>query len=439
MAGADFSRFSRGRALSIAGDGSAFAAWLSSDALYTRDYANVSRYTPGSGWEPLLQFDNWEAAYSPESGPLDLPPVAAASENGEAMLLWGPIWLSKTGPAPAGSLMAMRYAAGWQVPVSLQGLEGSAYEFDVGSDALGNFVAAWLSWQKGVYSAKMVSYSREGGWGLVESVAGVQPYAVGVSMDPGGKALVVWADGDGIVAERFSPSGGWTGPEVLLERTPSAAKVGPPKGAIARDGSAAVTWTNANFPLPTHPLVSAFSGSWSPPKSLDGAGATLPTSEPQLATDSHGTFLVGWTSAAGAYVSQLAPGTTWSTPTQVSKQPAANASPEDAYVELRLAMNEHGDAALSWFQQTKQDSTSSLMIATSSPSSGWTAPTPLDHRSVADQGLLLDACGNAMLVWEPYAGAGVMAARRVSGGSWSQALPLALVVLAPWPSDRTVM
>jgi hypothetical protein len=407
------------KGVSVAGDGSAFIAWLSSDATSSYVYANASRYRPTMGWQPALRFDHWDWTYSPESGVPGEAPAVAASENGEAMLVWAP-GRTAAGPLPAGSLISVHYDAGdWQTPVPIQSIEASAAGLTVGADAHGNFVAAWVSTDADGLAVKMVRYTRGTGWGTTERVADYLPPGIHLSTAPNGTALVAWADSGDVVAERFDPSAGWSGPELLEDALPPLPQI--PAGAVGSDGSAAVAWTTGSAQK-WHPIARAFSGTWSSAANLDGAaegGMINPRID--IATDSHGTFIAAWGEPQGAYVSQLAPGGMWSPRTSVSA-PAAVAAGDNKDA-TGIAMNESGDAVVGWIEWTQQSHTSDLFAATYAPNNGWTAPTPLDHaNTLGAERPTMDPCGNAGLAWSALDK--VKAARRVGGGDWSTSSPL---------------
>jgi len=412
------------RSVFIAGDGSAFTAWLAVDSTSSYAQAHASRYTPAGGWAPLLAFDQWQKGFGGSS------PAVAASDDGEAMLLW-----RRSSGADGGisyELMAMRYASGWEAPVRIEGpsMELSQVGYALGADAQGDFVAAWVD---AVIDGRvrMARYTRGSGWGSIEAPAPNGPdagnhpgaFGVNVSVGAGGNALVAWSEGSlyshpySVAVERFVPGTGWSGRETLSDPAMGQLPASAPTVAVGNDGSAAVTWVQAS-----HPIVRVFSGSWSPPQSLDEVTGTpgINPYYPAIATDSQGTFVVAWGDQDKLYATRITPGGSWSAAV-LNVPPGGHDGAVSSRKELnsQIAMNAAGEAIVSWSEWDQEANTYSLDVSTYSPASGWAAPTRLDTNPRDTAPPVIDACGNATLVWARSGTGDVMAARHAHGGSWT--------------------
>jgi hypothetical protein len=420
----------------IAPDGSAFTAWSTRDTAWTRGAAHASRYTAATGWTPFLNFDSWQGRYNGTT------PVVAVSDNGDALLVWQHTDTGDGGGSEI-SIRALRYAGGWQAPVTLEA--PSSHDFvdkiAVGADASGGFVAAWEV-EGSEAPVHMTHYSPTSGWGTVESAAfthpdaGVSTHSNGlqVSVNKSGQALVAWAEQINarppqvVAAERFDPGSGWSGKEVLVETVPSTSFNSVPTAVLGDDGRAVVGWSQ---PLPgqwviTNAVVRTFDGSWGAPVVLNPSATYGGTSQIDLATDSRGTFIAAWshqeTVGIQVYASRLPAGGTWSdqvllnTPIGLPDGGFANTGEAGP----QLAMSRTGDAVVVLSEYTvNQPTQDTVDVVTYSADTGaWSPPVRLATSVDTVDPPGIDDCGNSAVAWIDITTGSAMVARRAAGGAW---------------------
>jgi hypothetical protein len=426
------------KSIPVAGDGSAFTAWTAHDPTSSHVYLYASRFTPSGGWVPY-RFDELAGNGAYGGG----APAVAVSENGEAMVVWTVPILADGNLSYA--LQSMRWANGWQAPVALDAPSRnlSPATLRVAADASGGFVAAWMEQNAITGILHMAHYDPGSGWGSVETPgpgdpdagAAPIPFGVSLSMEAGGKALVVWSEGanhtgpQGIGAERFDPTTGWGGRETLAAHVAGQPGVSRANGALGRNGSAAVTWAELDPASQTmHAVARVYTGSWSDPVNLDDTTGGSGTSyTPSIATDASGTFLLAWLEqdpSSGqllgnhVYASRITPGGSWSHKTLLN----TNAPPDGStsfQISPQIEMGPTGDVVVTlgeWDQKSNKDS---VDVVSYSPDTGWTAPTQLDASGTVLSLPVVDACGNATVIWAQDSTHDVLASRHMRGGTWS--------------------
>jgi hypothetical protein len=418
----------------IAGDGSAFVSWSDYDTTGQHLYLHGSRYAPGTGWAPHLQFTEIYQAGIYGGGSL----MQAVSADGEAVFLWD-------GPAvgDAGGVVHhvnwLHYGTDWDSAPGV--LASDAYPLATGADASGNFFAIWLEPATGtIRNVRMARYAHGTGWGSVEKPSTVytgtgsvvSPQGASLSTAPDGHALVAWVEGNTstgpwwIRVERYVPGSGWGGVEALTSGTTGIGSVGALATAVGTDGSAAVSWRQLTMTPSTYrTMVSTFSGTWSSPTVLSsGSTAGTQVFTPLLGTDGRGTFLSVWVQRDGTvnqvYASRFAAKSkAWATTTVVEGVPMDAGTPTITLSAPLFAMGPSGDAVVASREYNSTTGVFSLDAVTYSTSGGWSSPTRLETDTNAIAAPLVDACGNATLVWTRRTDISVWSSRLVHGGSWS--------------------
>ncbi|MGH7440802.1 MAG: Ig-like domain-containing protein, partial [Polyangiaceae bacterium] len=428
--------YSAGDRVAIAADGSAFTSWTAYDPSRQHLYLHASRYTPAGGWAPHLQFDELLQDGRYGGGSM----LRAVSANGEAMFLWSNPAFGDAG-AIVQQMRSIHYGPGWGMPTTV---ESDAAPVAIGADANGNFIATWVgTLESAVRTVRMARFAHGTGWGPVESPASLytggsatySPQTITLATASDGHAIAAWIEGSyggggpwWIRAERYVPATGWSGPETLASgSTPlgsSAVVV-----AAGSDGSAAVLWRQSPDPstptLPAHVIAKTFSVAWSAATTVDSSQTGVGVNgAPLLATDGSGTFMTIWEQRDAAtyqvHASRRPKTGGWSTPALIA--PVAiptdgGAAPTE--IPAGLAMGASGDAVVALQQYAPYAGTYGLGAATYTSGEGWDSAPSLqsDVNGVARP--LIDACGNATLVWMKRVDGSVWTSRHVRGGTWN--------------------
>jgi hypothetical protein len=189
--------------IAIGNDGTGTAVWYELHGGVYRIWAN--RYRPAAGWgtaEPISPDQAHEGAIFPDVG---------ADALGNAMAAW-----VRFPGGPLREIEARRFDAGWGTaePISPdQAHEGAIFP-DVGADALGNAMAAWIeSPESGGYELWAAWFAVGAGWGAAQRLQSAVLPIHGVAMDARGNGIAVWPRREGdrriVWASRFQPSRGW--------------------------------------------------------------------------------------------------------------------------------------------------------------------------------------------------------------------------------------
>lgn len=342
-------------------NGNGMAIWIQSDGTYLR--VQSSRYTPNSGWGPILSVG--------------------------------------TGGAQ------------------------SALEPTIAVDGSGNVRAVWL--QQVTVSTRSIwtnLYSPASGWGtatvLEASVSSVGGNSPEIAMDPAGNATVVWAEFDGnwtnLWARRYTAGGVWA-PATLIEYDNNGG-VGDQGVVMEANGNAMVVWSQFDGQR-TNVLANRYivGSGWGTPTPIETSDLNSGVSD--IALDGTGNIMVvlhQQTSAASSvigsiYTNRFSNGS-WGT--------AALVKSAIPYLsQSAIAMNASGNAMVVWLEDDGFDVTSIWARAYTSAGVGG-ATVRIDNLSTYMDGrtpqVAMDASGNAVAVWGQ--GSHVWSARYVAGTGW---------------------
>lgn len=344
-------------------NGNGMAVWIQSDGTYLR--VQSSRYTPNSGWGPIL-------------------------------------------------------------PVGTGGAQ-SALEPTIAVDGSGNVRAVWV--QQVTVSTRSIwtnLYSPASGWGTatvleasVNSVGGNRPE---IAMDPAGNATVVWAEFDGnwtnLWARRYTAGGVWA-PATLVENDNNGG-VGDQGVVMEANGNAMVVWSQFDVVgQRTNVLANRYivGSGWGTPTPIETSDLNAGVSD--IALDGTGNIMVvlhQQTSAASSvigsiYTNRFSNGS-WGT--------AALVKSAIPYLsQSAIAMNASGNAMVVWQEDDGFDVTSIWARAYTSAGVGG-ATVRIDNLSEYTTGrtpqVAMDASGNAVAVWGQASH--IWSARYVAGTGW---------------------
>jgi hypothetical protein len=321
----------------------------------------------------------------------------------------------------------------WQPPVDLSAAGANTQYATVGSDARGDVVAVWQSFDGTEYTVwAAVRAVATGTWQapVQLSAPGVPTMTPQVAVDPQGDAIVVWTYYDDIdhhflvQADRRLAGGVWEAPVQLSAFGQAAAG---PQVAFDAQGDAIAVWDRYDG---SHSIVQASrlpAGSpvWElPAYNLSAAGGDA--KDEQVALDSQGDAIAVWDRYDGSHsivqASVRSATGSWNLPaTNLS------AAGESAY-NPAVAIDPHGNAVAAW---SRASGTDLVLQASSRPSGGgvWQAAqdlSPAGEQS-GDPQVAIDSDGNAVAIWQSSSG-GVntieSAARPTPTGTWQGALAI---------------
>jgi hypothetical protein len=145
------------------------------------------------------------------------------------------------------------------------------------------------------------------------SVAGLD-----VALDSAGNAVLVGASRNNAVAASRAPDGQWSALHTLSTWGSN------PRVSFAPDGKAVAVWekTSAQFEYEVWTADRDAAGSWSEPKMLSSADASVQPTRPTIAIDRAGNATVAWAQNCSVYSARRPANGEWSAPTAVWTDPA---------------------------------------------------------------------------------------------------------------------
>jgi hypothetical protein len=359
----------------------------------------------------------------------DVKPHVAIGANGEAFAVWVQSFLG------AYNVWTNRYTpgGGWETAEMIGTTNGDAGDLSKTSqphvvvDADGAATAAWGDFTDPIVRRVVARrYDAPDGWAdpaLLDnglSTAG-DPR---LSVDPSANVMAVFAIGTNVWANRFNPTDGWGGAEVIDNEPggPTGVQV-----ALAPDGSGWSLWSQA----PTGLTRNIFGNRFVPGDGWGEAGkvenrATGSALAARLALDSRGNGLFIWHQTAG--LSFQVWSNTWDDAAENLSNPV-RVDLAGIAKEPVVASDPQGNGTAVWIQ-SPQASGGILQIAASryTPGTGWSAPEILAEGQLTSQPrVATDSQGNAVVVYTqlvPPEDQVDAWAHTYSGGAWSAAVRL---------------
>lgn len=352
--------------------GNDLAAWNyddNPDPVLTRNGILSNRYTFGTGWRYYgAQQAEWDESMYPSW--LQLETNAA----GDAIFSW----TQNDGPLYNGYASFFSPGTGWGPATLVENLDFSSITEEWSAiDGHGNALVLLRTSNGTQYNVYATYYSVGTGWGApqrLDNAAGSNKFWLRISMNAYGDGLAVWNEYNGTnwlpVADFFN-------------------------GTTHTWGVAA-------------PVESAFTYTGTVVGGIDGHGNALAVYQ-------------AWNGSAYAiYSSYHVPGGAWGSPVRISRGTSSENVP------YAVAMNERGDAAVSWneWTGTRWDAVGDTFSA----AAGW-APYAVVSAGPGDGDPAIpsiDAAGDVMLAYQLFDGSqwNVFAVTRPSGGVWGTSVRL---------------
>ena len=264
------------------------------------------------------------------------------------------------------------------------------------------------------------------GWGTPFPVDYIYRYISAgprVAVDTGGNAISVWAQYEGqrsnVYASRYTENWGWSTAQVI--ETDDRGSAYGPEVAVAKDGDAAVVWSQYDG-LRNSIWANLYTvgGVWGIAAHVE-ANDTEDAYEPQVAIDASQNVIVAWVQSDGirssVWANRYSFGTGWGAPT------AIEASDEYAYAP-QLAIDGSGNAIIVWAQN---DGPRTRLFANRYAfGAGWGTPALVstnDTGSAYGGKVAVDPNGNAIVVWSQYDGVrdNIFGNRYTVGAGWTTA------------------
>ena len=278
--------------------GNAVAVWYQSDGLRTSIWAN--RYTAGAGWGTAALIETDDTGYA-------LEPRVAVDAAGNALAVW------RQADGARWNVWANRYTTGvgWGTAVVIETNNGGTGYPQIAMDSAGNAMAVWDQWDGAAFSIWANRFTPGGGWGtaaLIESDNSGPASSAQVAVDDSGSALAVWIQSDGthdnVWANRFTPAAGW-GTATLIE-SDGAGDARDARIVVDAAGNGLAVWDQGDGAV-DNVVANRFSpaGGW-------GIASALETNDsgdarhPQIAVDSLGNALAVWQQSDGIHQNILA-------------------------------------------------------------------------------------------------------------------------------------
>jgi len=369
-------------------NGNAVAVWQQQDGMRNNIWAN--RFTPTTGWgiAQLIELDTGSA----------FTPQVALDANGGAIAAWGQfdgmrnnIWANRFTPT-----------TGWGSPelIELDNL-GSAARPQVAVDANGNAVAVWQQNDNFGTNIWANRFTPSAGWGgaqLIELDDVGAAFGPQVALDANGRAVVVWEQFDGmrnnIRANRFTPGGGWGSAELINDAGSATA----PQVAADASGNAVAVWAQSDGTrnnIWTNRFTPSMGWGTADLIELDDAG---PANSPQVAVDAKGNAVAVWAQSDGTrnniWTNRFTPSTGWGTAELIDLDDAGPAN------DPQLAVDANGNAIAVWRQS--DGTRRNIWAGRFTPSEGWGIAGLIELDDVGPANspqLAVDAKGNAVAVW----------------------------------------
>lgn len=272
----------------------------------------------------------------------------------------------------------------------------------------GNGVAAWVQ-TDGAYLAAYAarfdaaSLTWQPPLPLHPAFAG-HALGIQVAMDPGGNAIVAWAEQDAmgrydIRARRYVASTNTWAPSTLLE-TGNAGSAEAPVIGMDSAGNAIVAWQQADAGGINSVWVNRFdaaTGAWLGAVEVDGT--TSEAEQPRLAVEPAGNAVLLWLQENGTHTELMskryAAGTgSWGIPVPVENIGGRATQPV-------IAINASGKAVVGW-RHFEELGPVNYYASTSDASGTWNLPTPLETDTMMNSSsfdVAIDNAGKATVVW----------------------------------------
>jgi predicted enzyme related to lactoylglutathione lyase len=320
-------------------EGNAVAVWRQSDGTRFNIWSN--RYTLGANWGTAVLIE------TEDDGDAEGPQVAMDA-TGHATAVW------HQSDGMRENIWSNRYTASgaWGAAEEIEDNTGNATEPQVAVDPGGNAVVVWQQsdgMRENIWSNR---YTPSEGWSTQQPIetnnAGPARFPQ-VAVDASGNAVAVWQQSDGmrenIWFNSYTPTGGW-GVAGLIEAddgdaTAPQVAMDPAGNVVAvwqqSDGSRENIWSNRY----------AVGDSWGTVERVDSR-AQGSARNPQVAMDARGIAVAVWTQTDGGrdsiWSNRYIPGSRWGTAERIVADDAGRAR------QPQVAADPEGNAVAVWLQ-----------------------------------------------------------------------------------------
>ncbi len=291
----------------------------------------------------------------------------------------------------------------WRGAKVNENISGAANDPQVSMNPGGNAITVWQQWDGVSTRVYANRYAPSTGWSgkqLVQNgdiLWGEYPQA---SINSSGKVAVIWIEVGSVWVNTLDPKTGWGKATRFASTDKTQSTV--PQVAIDAKGNAVTVWqqnTNGQSNIWTN-RYSAGSG-WGKPALLETSN-TGRAYNPQVASDSDGSTIVVWQQDDGStpniYANQYAVGKGWAGPRLIEDN-AASKDPQ-------IAFGRDGNAVAVWNGQAGGQN--GVFANIYSKDSGWGSATMLSKSDpaigVEFPQIAIGANGTAMAVWSQYGG-----------------------------------
>jgi hypothetical protein len=330
------------------------------------------------------------------------------------------------------SIWANRFtpSGGWGVAEMIEtGNAGDASSVQIALDPNGNAIAVWNQFDGARVSVWANRFTPSGGWGtaeLIETDNAGDAFSAQIATDPAGNAIAVWQHYDGtrynIYANRFTPTGGWGGAELI--ETDNAGHARGPQIALDANGNALAVWNQFDG-TSYNTLANRFtpSSGWGTAELIE-TDNTGSAHRAQIALDPNGNALAVWEQGDGTryniWANRFNPSGGWGTAELIETDNAGDAS------FAQIAFDPNGNALAVWRQSDGTQINTNIWANRFTPSSGWGTAQLIETDNAGPAGaaqIALDPDGNALAVWEQFDGTqlGIWANRFTPSSGWGTA------------------
>jgi len=309
--------------------------------------------------------------------------VLAMNDAGNAVIGWSNL-LFNANPNVWGGYYSIE--AGWSTQVVDDWVEGEDLRLVI--DSAGNATLVWVDLYFYLRSAHYVAGS---GWQETTGPLASAADATDVAMDGSGAALVVWADADGLWANRHAPDAGWGSTGQPVQQEPGGTA---PRIAMNPSGDTLVVWSQEEEELER--LWSSHTdagGTWTTPEPIQDTPASY-LRVADLAIDVVGNGLAVWDEdqRTRVWVNRFSAGMGW------QGAELLDATAVDASAP-RVAMDADGNAIAVWLRT--DDATQKVWASRYTLASGWGSPELISGTAAScdDPRIAVGASGDAVAVW----------------------------------------
>lgn len=372
----------------------------------------------------------------------DLPPRIAVDDTGGSLA----VWIQEVNNQHALKAATKAPGDSFKPPITLASAD--AYKPEVAMNADGSAVVAW-SRIGSQWSIRAVSRTPEGDWRPAKTISGAaggSGFELDVAVDPAGRAVAVWTQGEYLVeAATMSPDGQWSPPVQLSKAGNNAwsphVEIDPSTG---RATAVWYRWNNAGDTI-VQVAEKEPGEEWREPEDLSPEGENAYS--PDIAV-AGGHAVIAWVCNDAIEAATRDSDGKWQ-PTETISEPKAG--------EPSVGIDRNGDVLALWTIGPTKSGPRVAKSASLAPGGNWTEPVTLTERMAGDGGapqIAVTPDGRAIALWTIWNGKSRVVEAASGGvgipwgspvlpapvGGWSQSPQIAMTntgdAAAVWIGDR---